>query len=194
MWKRTKWRGFVLRVQRSAFISIGMRRSMLNSIGADIHPTACVNHSCWLGSADLVMGAKSYLNSFAYYDGEARLTIEAGVRVAVHSIFITASHKVSTDPKRRSSESDPVVGPIMIGEGTWVGSRTTVLPGRTLGTGSVYGAGSIVTHDGAPDGIYLNSLSPSGVIYAQRQSDLRTYHERAEAIALAETDLGTRTV
>lgn len=36
-------------------------------------------------------------------------------------------------------------GPVIIGEDVWVGSNTVILPGITIGRGSIVGAGSIVT-------------------------------------------------
>lgn len=38
-------------------------------------------------------------------------------------------------------------GPIMIEEDVWVGSNAIILPGLTIGRGSVIGAGSVVTKD-----------------------------------------------
>ncbi|KAF4725178.1 hypothetical protein FOZ63_015769, partial [Perkinsus olseni] len=37
--------------------------------------------------------------------------------------------------------------PITIGDDVWIGGRTVVLPGVTIGTGSIIGAGSVVTKD-----------------------------------------------
>jgi acetyltransferase-like isoleucine patch superfamily enzyme len=37
--------------------------------------------------------------------------------------------------------------PIKIGEGVWIGARATILPGVTIGAGSVVAAGSLVTKD-----------------------------------------------
>lgn len=38
-------------------------------------------------------------------------------------------------------------GPVIIGEDVWIGSNTVILPGITIGRGSIIGAGSIVTKD-----------------------------------------------
>jgi virginiamycin A acetyltransferase len=38
-------------------------------------------------------------------------------------------------------------GPVIIGEDVWIGSNTVILPGITIGRGSIVGAGSIVTKD-----------------------------------------------
>lgn len=39
---------------------------------------------------------------------------------------------------------------VIIGQNVWVGARTTILPGVTIGDGAVVGAGSVVTKDIPP--------------------------------------------
>jgi len=172
-WKRNILRGLVLRIQMSSLIPCNLRRRMLNAIGADIHPTSVVNHSCWLGSADIVMGEDSSINCFAFYDGEARLSIEAGVQVAVHAIFITASHVISNDPDRRSSLVGEFEKPITIGRGSWLGARCTLLPGVTIAPGCVIGAGAVVSDSTQPNGVYLNQTIEGGSsVRARRAKEL----------------------
>jgi maltose O-acetyltransferase len=38
----------------------------------------------------------------------------------------------------------------VIEDDVWVGANVTVLPGRVIGTGSIVGAGSVVTRDVPP--------------------------------------------
>lgn len=40
--------------------------------------------------------------------------------------------------------------PVTIGNDVWIGGRAIVLPGVTVGDGSVVGAGSVVTKDVPP--------------------------------------------
>lgn len=37
--------------------------------------------------------------------------------------------------------------PVVIGDDVWIGARTIILPGITIGNGAIVGAGSVVTHD-----------------------------------------------
>jgi len=52
------------------------------------------------------------------------------------------------EPERRYET--PPSAPILIGDNVWLGIRTMVLPGVTIGADSVVGAGSVVTHDIPP--------------------------------------------
>ena len=54
---------------------------------------------------------------------------------------------LDTPPLRRPLFSK---GPVHICRNVWLGERVCVLPGVTIGEGSVIGAGSIVTHDIPP--------------------------------------------
>lgn len=170
-WKRTKFRSIILRLQGSKFLSDRMRRAMLNFIGAQIHSTASVKHSCWLCSADIVMGRDAMLNNFAYYDGGARLTIEDGARVAARCTFTTSSHPHSGDPKRRSSPH-VTVAPITVKAGAWVMADVTINPGVTIAEGCIIGAKALVVEDTKPNGLYLNMASSSGAVRARRTKEL----------------------
>jgi maltose O-acetyltransferase len=44
-----------------------------------------------------------------------------------------------------------VAAPIEVGDGVWLASRVTILPGVAVGKGAVVAAGAVVTHDVAPD-------------------------------------------
>ena len=170
-WRRTKFRSVILRIQGSVFLSDRIRRWLLNYAGAKIHPTATVRHSCWLASADIVMGRNAMLNNFAYYDGGARLTLEDGARVAAYSIFTTSTHPHSGDPARRSSPSI-IVAPITVKAGSWIMARVTVNPGVTIEHGCMIGAGCVVTEDTEPNGLYVNVAGATGTVRARRIRDL----------------------
>lgn len=45
------------------------------------------------------------------------------------------------------------VGPVVIEDNVWIGQRAIILPGRRIATGTVVGAGAVVTHDTEPDTI-----------------------------------------
>ena len=78
------------------------------------------------------------------------LTIGDGVIVGAELLALTTNHKFD-DPnvwigRQGYSESRP----ISIGEGSWIGSRVTILPGVSVGRFAVVGAAAVVTRD-VPD-------------------------------------------
>ncbi|WP_166668670.1 acyltransferase [Lactiplantibacillus plantarum] len=44
---------------------------------------------------------------------------------------------------------------ITIGRGAWIGADVKILPGITIGSGSVIGVGSVVTKDTEKDSLYV---------------------------------------
>lgn len=82
--------------------------------------------------------------------GPLHVDIGGRIRVGDHVYLghdvalISVNHLIGT-PGRRCA--DVTCAPISIGDGAWLGARVIVLPGVTIGRGSVVGAGAVVTKD-----------------------------------------------
>lgn len=72
---------------------------------------------------------------------KAKVSLGTGVVISQDSYICTASHDLS------SPTMALVIKPIVIEDNVWVAARSLVLPGVTLHTASVVGAGSVVTRD-----------------------------------------------
>jgi acetyltransferase-like isoleucine patch superfamily enzyme len=81
-----------------------------------------------------------------------RITIGRDCRIAAEVwIFDSSGHP--TDPERRQAGLPPTDGevrPVTIGDNVWIGGRSIVSPGVTIGEGSVVAAGSVVLSDVPP--------------------------------------------
>jgi acetyltransferase-like isoleucine patch superfamily enzyme len=60
--------------------------------------------------------------------------------------LVTAGHPVEPDQRRAYFTA----APITIETNVWIGAAATVLPGVTVGAGSVVAAGAVVTRDVPP--------------------------------------------
>jgi maltose O-acetyltransferase len=92
-------------------------------------------------TSKLRIGWGSRINSPLYADLNA--PIEIGNRVAIghHVVLITTDHDTSNPLDR----SGPIrTAKIVIEDGAWIGARTTILPGVTIGHGAIVAAGSLV--------------------------------------------------
>ena len=73
-----------------------------------------------------------------------------GVRIGPDCTFSTPHHPM--DPQKRRDGWQILKG-IHVGDNVWFGSGVTVLPGVSIGSDSVIGAGSVVTRD-IPSGVF----------------------------------------
>lgn len=64
-----------------------------------------------------------------------------------HHVYITDQNHGYEDVHRPISQQSQPEEPVVIGDGTWLGFGSVVLPGVTIGKHVVIGANSVVTHD-----------------------------------------------
>ncbi len=93
---------------------------------------------------NLRIGRLCGFNKGCYFDLEAPIAIGDHVAVGHDVAFITSGRENGL-PAQRAGR--PLPAPIVVGDGAWLGARSTVLPGVTIGTGSVVGAGVTVDQD-----------------------------------------------
>lgn len=80
---------------------------------------------------------------------EAEVTFGDHVFIGPNCSFYTPIHPIDVEHRNKDIER---AEPIHVGDNVWFGGNVTVLPGVTIGSNTVIGAGSVVTHD-IPDGV-----------------------------------------
>lgn len=87
--------------------------------------------------------------------------IEDGVLIASFVYISDHSHGIIFDNKelhiRPIDRPLSSKGPIKICRNVWIGEKVSILPGTTIGEGSIIGANSVVTHDIPPYCIAVGS-------------------------------------
>lgn len=81
--------------------------------------------------------------------------------------------------------------PVTIGDHCWIGGSTVILPGVTIGSGTVVGAGSVVTRD-LPENV-VAAGNPCRVIRPITQEDARMLYRREPIDDEAWQDICQRT-
>ncbi|MEI7055300.1 acyltransferase [Nocardioides sp. CCNWLW239] len=101
--------------------------------------------------SDLELGKGTFVNHECYLDvAGGRIVIGENCHLAPQVMVMTATHDISSGKASR----EPTYATTTIGDEVWLGARSTVLPGVTIGEGCVVAAGAVVVGDCEPHGVY----------------------------------------
>lgn len=90
---------------------------------------------------NITIGSHCVINSGVHLDGRGGLIIGDNVDIASDAMLITAGHDINSNSHRYT------VAPVVVHNRSWIATRAMILPGVTLGEGSVVAAGAVVTRD-----------------------------------------------
>ena len=112
------------------------------------------------------IGEETFLNHNAYLMDGAPITIGKHCFIGPNCGMYTPNHPLVAEERNQGLEQ---ARPITIGDNVWIGADVTILPGVTIGEGSVIGAKSVVTKDIPPNVIALGN--PCRVLRAITEAD-----------------------
>jgi maltose O-acetyltransferase len=118
---------------------------MLDQCGRDVN----VEHGAWFGSGrGIRLGERSDLGMDSLIIGP--LVVGRDVMMGPRCILLASSHAFASVDVPMNAQGFVEDRPIVIEDDVWVGAGAIILPGVRIGTGSVVGAGSVVTKDVPP--------------------------------------------
>jgi maltose O-acetyltransferase len=107
---------------------------------AEIGERSSILMGAWLDTPrGLTIGTASTINQKCRLDSRGGITIGNNVSISAEVAILTAEHNV------QSPDFAGIVEPVTIGDYVFIGTRAIILPGVTLGEGSVVAAGAVVT-------------------------------------------------
>jgi acetyltransferase-like isoleucine patch superfamily enzyme len=116
-----------------------------NFYNIQIGEGSVIYNNCHIRAPKLIkIGDFTSIGDQCVLDGRGGLTIGNSVNISTGAWIWTAQH----DPN--DSGFAGVLAPVVIEDYAWVSSRTTVLPGVTIGKGAIVAAGAVVTKSVAP--------------------------------------------
>jgi maltose O-acetyltransferase len=129
---------------------------LLGSLGAEVVIRA--PFYCDYGS-HIAVGDRTFVNFGLVALDVAPITIGADCQIGPNVQLLTPIHPLDPDQRRDKWEQ---ASPIVLGDNVWLGGGAIVLPGVTIGSDSVVGAGAVVSRD-LPAGV-LAVGTPARVI------------------------------
>jgi maltose O-acetyltransferase len=128
-----------------------LRCVLLRWAGLELEPDVKFCGRGWIyGRGRLLIGDATWLSPGVIVHTHAEVDITIGSRCDIGPgvEFILGTHKIGS-ANRRAGEG--AARPITVGDGCWIGARTLILGGVSIGEGSIIAAGSVVTHDVPPN-------------------------------------------
>lgn len=130
-----------------------VRTSLLRLSGIKIAERSCINGRVFLTGpgfrCDLVsIGTNTIISGPLHLDVGAEIVIGCNVRIGHNVSIHTIGHEIGGAGQRAGQHE---TGPVVIEDGVWICSHAVILPGVTVGRGSVVAAGALVSRDVAPN-------------------------------------------
>ena len=120
---------------------------------------------------NIEVGENFFANHGCVFLDGGKITFGDNVFIAPLCGFYTAGHPV--DAERRNIHLE-YSHPIKVGDNVWIGGGTQVMPGVTIGSNVVIGAGSVVTKD-IPDNVVAVG-NPCHVVRPITDQDKKNQH------------------
>ena len=106
---------------------------------------------------NITIGRNVFINSGCTFQDQGGIEIGDGALIGHQVSIATINHDL--DPEKRGSME---FHPVRIGRNVWIGDHASILPGVTVGDGSVIAAGAVVTKD-VPAGVIVGGV-PARII------------------------------
>lgn len=122
-------------------IYIGNHTTILNGVRMQVYNDLTGKQS------KIKIGDNCYIGYNNTFLAGGNITLEDGVLMASNILISSENHSIDPESPDYYMNQKLSCAPIIVGEGTWIGEKVSILSGVTIGKKCVIGAGSIVTKD-----------------------------------------------
>ena len=136
-------------LQHSLALWNSLKVTLLRTFGASIGKGVLIKPRVQIEFPwKLKVGNHVWIGEGVWIDNLAEVTIEDQVCISQGAYLLTGNHNY------KKPTFDLITSPILLKEGSWVGAKSTVCPGVTVGKGAILTVGSIATKDLEANSIY----------------------------------------
>lgn len=129
-----------------------IRNTLFRLSGVKIGKGSTIHVGCrFYQPNNISIGEDTSVGDRSLLDGRAKLSIGSHTSIASQVMIFNSQHDINDE------WFSPVDGPVHIGNYVFVGPRAIILPGVTIGEGSVVAAGAVVTKD-VPEGVIVGGV------------------------------------
>lgn len=134
-------------------IGFGLRYGLLKRLAKECGDNVGVNDSAFLRYPELLkLGSNISIHSLCYIDAQGEIEIGNDVSIA-HNVSILSFEHDFSDVNKPIKDAPCIGKKIVIENDIWIGAGVRILGGVTIGTGSIIGAGAVVTKDIPPKSV-----------------------------------------
>lgn len=131
---------------KTGLVGIGKRYILLKSIAKKCGDNVSIHPDCYIHFPErLEIGDNVSIHPMCYIDAAGGLSIGDDVSIAHAVTIMTSSHHFDKHDVPIKDQTFYVMK-TEIGDNVWIGAKATILCGNNIGSGSVIGAASVVTH------------------------------------------------
>lgn len=142
----TIYKGYSIGFFKDLLLNLKYKRKKFKYIGDNVSYKQM--NSKFLFSKNITLEKNSKVLDYAMFDGVGGITIGACTIVAPECTILTSNHQYDENKiELLPFNNELVKKAVLVQEYCWVGRRVMIMPGVTIGKGSIVAAGSVVTKD-----------------------------------------------
>jgi maltose O-acetyltransferase len=123
-----------------------VRKEAIKNIFKKVGDNAVVNRGVYFGSGkNIIIGDNSGIGENCQISND--IIIGNDVMIAPECIMFSKSHNIDNLNIPMKEQGETMGNPVKIGNDVWICQRAIILPGKVVNSGSIIGAGSLVTRD-----------------------------------------------
>ena len=126
---------------------------ILTKAGIEANGSFTIRPPFFFEKGNIRIGNNSYINSGCVILDHAQAIIGENTFIGPHVTLTTVAHPIS--PRERCDRL--LMNSITIENNVWIGAGAVILPGVTIGTGSIVAANSVVNSDIPPNSLYAGT-------------------------------------